>query len=905
MSYDAFISYDHGDGDVAAAVQKALHRIAKPLLQLRALRVFRDTTGLPPNQPLPDSLEAAIRASNFLILIASPASAASPWVRKEVATLLAGKESIRLILILAAGELAWDAERNAFHPEKSTALAPQLHDAFEREPLWIDLREARSASRLTLRNPAFRTALVAVAAPLHKKSPDQLDTEDHRLQRRTRRIATAVAVVLLLVSANWFRASMERAREEDIRRANELSALAAAVHSNDLQSRTRKGLLAIQALHRFRQRGLRSADADEPLRDVLSFLPKVRHDLDPGLRSIHALAFTDDGNELIVAGRDTLLVRIRVENGVVDTVSRPGFYARSATLSPDGRFAVSADYNPNPPGHWLQVYDARSGERKGEPIPGGRLYAIAPGVRFLATVHEQTQQETVIWDLVRRRIVARLPFAGRLSFSRNGQHLALAGIRASLWRIDTTSADGVSVEEVWEDRWSAPGGSAVFSADGAQLAATGTASGLRIGTIGESGFRRNPMSATQQPSPGALSRSGRFTAEVTGYDVTVRELQTGRAVRIPHGEEVASYAFSPRDDLLAVAGISGRVVAWSILNTGVMETDSALPFSGVLSFVADTTLLVVVRGQTRLLGTGSTVPPPVRSLLIDLDGMTAGPERMHQSGLFSVSPDGGFLAVLDTAGTVTVIRTIDGQDAGAVTVGAEVRSIVLGEQAERLAALLPQAITVFDVRSGNRIHRYAHDAEVVAVAASRNRTTGWLRDQWLENPGTRGERPRDSIAIVDLSNGRTLRTTDPTVQTTTIGPLGRRLIWQSQSVNALSPTVRVETLEDSTVRSYPGGFAAVSGDGDYLATLDQGRVRIWDLNRGEIARIPNELTATPVLSPGARYLAVLSGGRVSVWPLEPDDLIRIACAELGARDLSEEEWGALVPEIAFVDRACG
>jgi len=219
--------------------------------------------------------------------------------------------------------------------------------------------------------------------------------------------------------------------------------------------------------------------------------------------------------------------------------------------------------------------------------------------------------------------------------------------------------------------------------------------------------------------------------------------------------------------------------------------------------------------------------------------------------------------------------------------------------------LLPQAITVFDVRSGNRIHRYAHDAEVVAVAASRNRTTGWLRDQWLENPGTRGERPRDSIAIVDLSNGRTLRTTDPTVQTTTIGPLGRRLIWQSQSVNALSPTVRVETLEDSTVRSYPGGFAAVSGDGDYLATLDQGRVRIWDLNRGEIARIPNELTATPVLSPGARYLAVLSGGRVSVWPLEPDDLIRIACAELGARDLSEEEWGALVPEIAFVDRACG
>ncbi len=57
---DAFISYSHAaDGKLAAALQQALHRFAKPLFKLRAIRVFRDETtlGMTPNQPprdLPD-----------------------------------------------------------------------------------------------------------------------------------------------------------------------------------------------------------------------------------------------------------------------------------------------------------------------------------------------------------------------------------------------------------------------------------------------------------------------------------------------------------------------------------------------------------------------------------------------------------------------------------------------------------------------------------------------------------------------------------------------------------------------------------------------------------------------------------------------------------------------------------
>jgi WD40 repeat protein len=44
--YDAFISYDHDDRPVAHGIQRSLHRIGRRVGQLRALRVFRDSTDL-------------------------------------------------------------------------------------------------------------------------------------------------------------------------------------------------------------------------------------------------------------------------------------------------------------------------------------------------------------------------------------------------------------------------------------------------------------------------------------------------------------------------------------------------------------------------------------------------------------------------------------------------------------------------------------------------------------------------------------------------------------------------------------------------------------------------------------------------------------------------------------------
>ena len=94
-AYDAFISYSHSkDKPIASALQAVIQRLGKPWYQRRAVRLFRDDTSLSATPQLWPSIEAALAQSRFLILMASPEAAASPWVGKEVAYWLAHKASI-------------------------------------------------------------------------------------------------------------------------------------------------------------------------------------------------------------------------------------------------------------------------------------------------------------------------------------------------------------------------------------------------------------------------------------------------------------------------------------------------------------------------------------------------------------------------------------------------------------------------------------------------------------------------------------------------------------------------------------------------------------------------------------------------------------------------------------------
>jgi hypothetical protein len=130
--YKAFISYSHAaDGRLAPALQSALQRFAKPWYRLRALHVFWDRTNLSANPGLWTEIQKALEQSEFLLLMASPASAASKWVRKELDYWLTSRAPGKLIILLTDGSVAWDDAAKDFDWARTTSLPEVLRGRFK------------------------------------------------------------------------------------------------------------------------------------------------------------------------------------------------------------------------------------------------------------------------------------------------------------------------------------------------------------------------------------------------------------------------------------------------------------------------------------------------------------------------------------------------------------------------------------------------------------------------------------------------------------------------------------------------------------------------------------------------------------------------------------------------------
>lgn len=217
MQYRAFISYSHAaDGRFAPALQSALHRFARPWYRLRALRVFRDETNLSVSPALWSSIEAALADSEYFILLASPLSASSKWVRREVDYWLTHKPCTNLLIALTDGEIIWDEASGDFDWRRTDALPANLARVFSEEPHHGDFRWARTAADLSFNNPVFRERVAHLASTLHNRPKDQLIGEDVRQHRNLRRVAWAAVSVLALLAGYAEMQRRESARQADI-----------------------------------------------------------------------------------------------------------------------------------------------------------------------------------------------------------------------------------------------------------------------------------------------------------------------------------------------------------------------------------------------------------------------------------------------------------------------------------------------------------------------------------------------------------------------------------------------------------------------------------------------------------------------------------------------------------------
>lgn len=269
MAYDAFISYSHSaDGLLAPAVQDGLQRLAKPWNKRRALRVFRDDTGLSANPALWSSISGALHDSAWFVLFMSPAAAQSEWVGKEIGHWLEHRPADRILPVLTEGTLVWDSARGDFDPGRSTAVHPALLGALAEEPRHLDLRWAHDETDLDLRSSRFREAIADLAAPIHGIPKDELDSEDVRLHRRAKRLARgAVAALILLFVASIAAAVLAVANAS---RADEAAAEARSEADRARAAETLADERRIEAEGQRAEAERQRAEAEENLRRALS-----------------------------------------------------------------------------------------------------------------------------------------------------------------------------------------------------------------------------------------------------------------------------------------------------------------------------------------------------------------------------------------------------------------------------------------------------------------------------------------------------------------------------------------------------------------------------------------------------------------------------------------------------------
>jgi len=223
--YNAFISYSHAmDGALAPILQQSLHNYAKPFYKIRAVRVFRDQTSLSATPELWSSIAKSLDKSDYFILLASPAAAASEWVRKEIDYWLAKKSPQKLIICLTEGEADWDAGIGDFSWPYSTAIPQNLSGAFHEEPRYVDLRKAKSEDSLNLRNPVFIDAVADIAATLRNIPKEDIYGEEVRQHKMTRRWEWAAGIALTMIAVIAVLYAYQANQQRDLARAREITA---------------------------------------------------------------------------------------------------------------------------------------------------------------------------------------------------------------------------------------------------------------------------------------------------------------------------------------------------------------------------------------------------------------------------------------------------------------------------------------------------------------------------------------------------------------------------------------------------------------------------------------------------------------------------------------------------------
>lgn len=220
-TYKAFISYSHHDRKWGSWLHRKLEHYRFPPKVLSVDRdgrhspylmrpIFRDREELTAGHDLGRKIEAALKRSEALIVICSPASAKSHWVNQEILYFKRHNRDARIFSVIVEGEPFSGDESECFPDAlRYTVDVTGALTRIPAEPLAADLRNIGDGKRL---------GLLKLLSGLANIGLDDLVQRDLRRSRQRVMTITLSALAIVIAMGSLLISAMNAREEADFRR---------------------------------------------------------------------------------------------------------------------------------------------------------------------------------------------------------------------------------------------------------------------------------------------------------------------------------------------------------------------------------------------------------------------------------------------------------------------------------------------------------------------------------------------------------------------------------------------------------------------------------------------------------------------------------------------------------------